>query len=85
MKCLDNALGHRVGFLVSVQGQELNSMILMDSSQMPLLQDFMRHTPGSTSPDSNVLLQQGKIQGLIFHSSVPAEAHFFLVLPKILV
>lgn len=22
MKCLDNALGHRVGFLVSVQGQE---------------------------------------------------------------
>lgn len=83
MKCLDNALGHKMGFLVSVQGQELNSM--MGSFQVPIFQDFIRHTLGSTSPDSNVLLQQGKIQGLIFHSSVLAEAHFFLVLPKILV
>lgn len=84
-KRVDNAFGHRVKFLVSVQGQELNSMILMGSSQVPVFQDFMRHTLGSASPDSNVLLQQGKIQGSIFHSSVLAEAHFFLVLPEILV
>lgn len=85
MMCLDNALGHRVGALVSVQGQELNSRILMSSFQVPIFQDFMRHTLGSASPNSNVLLQQGKIQGLIFHSSVLAEAHILLVLPKILV
>lgn len=85
MMCLDNALGHRVGALVSVQGQELNSRILMSSFQVPIFQDFMRHTLGSASPNSNVLLQQGKIQGLIFHSSVLVEAHILLVLPKILV
>lgn len=71
--------------LVSVQGKELNSMILVGSFQVPVFQDFMRRTIGSASPDSNVLLQQGKIQGLISHSSVLAEAHFFLVLPEILV
>lgn len=83
-KCLDNAFGHRVGFLVSVQRQELASRILTGSFQVPVFQDSMRHTLGSSSPDSSVLLQQGKIQGPIFHSSVLAEAHFFLALPEIL-
>lgn len=71
--------------MVSVQGQELASRILMGSFQVPVFQDSMRHTLGSASPDSNVLLQQEKTQGPLFHSSVLAEAHFFLVLPEILV